>query len=76
MDLYQILNNQSLINLFFRLFAYVFSIIYLLFTIVIYNQTRVMNKSLITNKGKIILFISFVHILFALVIVLLAFLFI
>jgi len=73
MDFNQIFNNQSLIDLFFRLFAYVFSIIYLLFTIVIYKQTKVMARSLMTGKGKLILFVSFIHIFFALTIVLLAF---
>jgi len=76
MDLTQIFNNQNLLNLFFKLFAYVFSIIYLLFTIVIYKQTQVMNRALITSKGKLVLFLSFLHIIIALIIVLLAFIFI
>ena len=73
MDFSQFLNNQSLLNLFFKAFAYVFSVIYLLFAIVIYKQTQVMNRTLKTGAGNIIVFISFLQITVALIVLLFAF---
>jgi len=76
MDFSQLLNNQSLLNFFFRSFAYVFSFIYLLFVIVIYKQTQVMNRTLTTKWGSYIIFLSLLQIVAALIIILLAFIFI
>lgn len=76
MNITQFLNNQNLLSLFFKCFAYVFSVIYLLFAIVIYKQTQVMNKTLTTGLGNLIVYISSLQIMLALVIILLAVIFV
>lgn len=76
MDFSQLLNDQNLLNFFFRSFACVFSFIYLLFAIVIYKQTQMMNRTLTTKWGSYIIFLSLLQIVVALIIILLAFIFI
>ena len=73
MDLSQFFNNQSLLNLFFKAFVYVFAVVYFLFAIVIYRQTQVMNKSLTTGRTSLINLISLIQIFVALVIIILVF---
>jgi len=71
--MFDFLNNQSLLSFFIKAFALVFSIIFLLFTVVVYKQTQTMNKTLSTSVGGVIVSISFLQMLIALIIVLLAF---
>lgn len=70
MNITQLFNNQNILNLFFKAFAWVFSIIYLLFTIVIYKQTQTMYKTLATKWGRLFVFISFLQIVAALITIL------
>lgn len=71
MDFSQLLSNQNVLSFFFKAFSWVFSVIYLLFTLVIYKQTQTMNKTLTTHWGNLIVFISFLQIILALIIILL-----
>ncbi|PIV09367.1 hypothetical protein COS31_03230 [Candidatus Roizmanbacteria bacterium CG02_land_8_20_14_3_00_36_15] len=72
MDLGQLINNQGLLGFFFKSFTLVFSVIYLLYAVVIYKQTQVMDKTLTTGGGKLIVFISFLQIILSFFIILLA----
>ena len=66
-------HNANLFNFFFKSFAIVLSIIYLIYTIVIFRQTQVMLKTVTVNNGGIILLISFIQILLAILLIVLAF---
>ena len=49
-------------SLFFKVFAVVFSLLYLIYAIVIYKQTQVMTKSLESQKTGLILTVSLIQI--------------
>ncbi len=68
MDINQFLNNQQLLNLAVKSFGVVFAFIYILFSLVIYKQTQIMNKTLQTKWGTLITSISFFQIIFSLII--------
>lgn len=56
------ISNQNLVNFFVKAFAIVFSIIYILFSVVIFKQTQVMSKTVQTSSGSSIILISFIQI--------------
>ena len=58
MDLNNFFNNKELLNLFIKAFAIVFSIIYLLFSIVLAKQADIMTKTVDTSKKPLIMLIS------------------
>lgn len=58
MDLNSFFNNKELLNLFIKAFAIVFSIIYLLFSIVLAKQADIMTKTVETTKKPMIILIS------------------
>jgi len=58
MDLNSYFNNKELLNLFIKAFAVVFSIIYLLFSIVLAKQADIMTKTVDTSKKPLIILIS------------------
>lgn len=65
MDLGQLGNffsGESIFRLFFKTFAVVFSVLYIIYALVIYKQTQIMTKTLITNNGTLIRFISLLQI--------------
>lgn len=66
--------GQGLIFFFFRAFAVMFTFIYLLYAIVFVRQITVLNKTLMSKGGGLIAFISFLHLLFAFLLVGLLFL--
>jgi EamA domain-containing membrane protein RarD len=72
----QFLDNQQLLNLAVKGFGVVFSFIYILFSLVMYRQTQMMNKTLQTKWGKLITFISLIQIFFSLFVFAYAILFI
>lgn len=58
MDLNSFFNNRELLNLFIKAFAVVFSIIYLLFSIVLAKQADIMTKTVDTSKKSLIILVS------------------
>lgn len=56
-------SGGDLFNFFFKAFAVVISLIYLVFAIVVFRQTQVMSRSLVTKNNGIIVTISFILIL-------------
>lgn len=58
MDLNSFFNNKELLNLFVKAFAVVFSIIYLLFSIVLAKQADIMTKTVDTARKPLIMLIS------------------
>ncbi|NCO89032.1 hypothetical protein AUK04_03085 [Candidatus Roizmanbacteria bacterium CG2_30_33_16] len=58
MDLNSFFNNKELLNLFIKAFAVVFSIIYLLFSIVLAKQADIMTKTVDTQKKPLIILVS------------------
>jgi EamA domain-containing membrane protein RarD len=68
MTIDQLLANRFLINTAVKGFGIIFSVIYILFTVVLYKQIQVMNKTLETKWGGLILLISFGQIIFSLIV--------
>ncbi len=66
------LRNVDLIYLFFKAFAIVFSLFYLIYALVLLKQTQVMNATLQTGGRALINLISFVQLLIGVLLVLLA----
>lgn len=70
----QLITTGNLFSLFFKAFAVVLSIIYLVYAIVVLRQTQIMLRTLIVKTGAgIILAISLIQIVVALLLLLLAF---
>lgn len=63
-QLLAIINSKNLIEIIFKAMAIFISFFYLLYAIVLFKQTQVMNKTLQTKGEKLILTISFFHIIF------------
>jgi len=76
MDFNQFFSNQTLLGFFLKSFALVFAVIYLLYAVIIYKQTQVMNKTLTTSGNKLIVFISFLQIILSLFTIVLAVIFV
>ena len=57
-------SGLEIFNLFFKTFSVVFSILYLLYSLVIYKQTQVMTRTLITKSNSLIQFFALLQILF------------
>jgi EamA domain-containing membrane protein RarD len=64
----QLLANRFLINTTVKGFGIIFSVIYVLFAVVVYKQIQVMNKTLETKWGRLILLMSFGQIVFSLIV--------
>lgn len=79
MSIEQIINNilsttgLGVFNLFFKCFAIVFSIIYFLYAVIIFKQTRVMTKTLESKSNYLIVLISFFQMITALILLLFSF---
>ena len=75
MDINQQIKNleaKGLLFLFFKAFAVILSFLYLIYAVVILRQTQVMNRTLTIGRSPLILFISFLQIVFGVVLVILA----
>ncbi|MEN9327478.1 MAG: hypothetical protein RI947_286 [Candidatus Parcubacteria bacterium] len=70
------IGDMNLTSLFFKAFAVLLSILYLLYTIIAHRQTKLMIRTLHTNNHGVILLISTIQIFVALAVVALAFLFV
>ena len=53
-----IFNNKEIIFLFFKAFSLIFSFLYFLFSLVAFQQTRAMIKTVEVEKSKILIFLS------------------
>lgn len=65
--------TNELLFLFLKAFAVLFSVLYLVYSIVITRQTQVMNKTFTTKSSGILLFISFLQIIFAIILIVVSF---
>lgn len=65
-----LLTGSDIFNLFFKVFSLVFSLLYLIYAIVIYKQTQVMTRTLITERNSLILFVALVQIALGILLIL------
>jgi uncharacterized membrane protein YphA (DoxX/SURF4 family) len=63
-----LISGINLINFFFKFSAVVFSLAMLVYTLAIFRQTQVMNKTIQAKRNSIIIFISFLAVIGAIVI--------
>ena len=61
--------SNELLYLFLKAFAVLFSVSYLVYAVIITRQTQIMNKTLTTKSSGILLFISFLQIIFAIILI-------
>lgn len=76
MDINQIIDifsGHNTINIFFKLFAIIFSLIFLVYTIALQRQVRIMNVTLQTKARVFFESISWLQVILAVFIVLLSF---
>lgn len=66
-------DSTELIYLFLKAFAVLFSVSYLVYALVITRQTQSMNKTFTTKSSGILFFISFLQIVFALILIFVSF---
>lgn len=59
-------SGLGFINLFFKAFAILFSLMFIIYAIVISKQTQVMSRTLKDNNAGLFGFVSFIQILVAL----------
>lgn len=65
-------NSNDFISLFVKAFAVLFAIMYLLYAIVTSRQTQIMNKTFTTKLSFVLSVISFLQIVFAGILILVA----
>jgi len=76
MDINQIIDifsGHNTINIFLKLFAVIFSLIYLIYTIALQRQVKIMNKTFQTAARFILESVSWLQVILAVFIVLLSF---
>jgi hypothetical protein len=73
MDINQLLQDYDLISIFIKAIAVIFDVLFLFYAIIITKQTQVMNSTLTVGRSGLITFISFLHIILAIVLIVLAF---
>ncbi len=66
------LSDQGILSIFFKLFALVFSLLYLLYAIVLYRQIIIMNKTITTQASPIFQFIGLIQLIVAVALFILA----
>lgn len=62
-------NSTVFISLFVKAFAILFSVLFLLYAIVITRQTQEMNQTFTTKKASVLVTVAVVHILFAVLLI-------
>lgn len=72
MDFTNFFTTQNIIQLFFKLFSVVFSVMYLLYAVIIERQTTIMNKTLQSREAGLIFFVSTLQIVAGVLLVLLS----
>lgn len=55
----------NIVSFLFRIFAIIFSALYLVYAVVIFQQTRTMSKTMISSSNSILIVISFIQIIVA-----------
>lgn len=75
-NLFVSFTDENIIRFFFKAFSIVFSLMYLLYAIVIYKQTQVMTKTIETRSNGIILSISLIQLLLGIVLLIFAIFFV
>jgi len=75
-QLIDLISGQNIFSLFFKTFAVVFSILYLIYALVIYKQTQVMTETLESERNTLILLISLIQIIIGIILLLVSLLFI
>ncbi|MFA9288993.1 MAG: DUF5657 family protein [Weeksellaceae bacterium] len=68
-EFFAFFNSAAFFTLFFKAFAVFFAFFYLIYAIIITRQTQIMNKTLSTHTGPIIFALSFLQIIFALLLI-------
>lgn len=65
--------NRAVFDLLFKLFSIVISILYLIYTLIVLRQSRLMLRAIEETGGGIIRLISFVQVLLAIFLIILSF---
>ena len=71
-DIIVTITGNDILGWFFKAFAVLLSFMYLLYAFIVYRQTQVMNKTITRRSGPLLLFISFLQILFGTALVILS----
>lgn len=71
-QLINLFSQEKVTNLFFKSFVIIFSLMYLVYSLVIYKQTQVMLKTISGKNYKLILVISGIQVVIAIFLVLLS----
>lgn len=66
------ITGNDILGWFFKAFAVLLSFMYLLYAFIVYRQTQVMNKTITRRSGPMLLFISFLQIVFGALLVILS----
>ncbi|OGK12915.1 hypothetical protein A3A93_01765 [Candidatus Roizmanbacteria bacterium RIFCSPLOWO2_01_FULL_38_12] len=66
-------DSNTILMLFFKAFAVLFSLMYLLYAIVLTRQTQIMNRTVTTQSAPVLLAFSAVQIIFALFLIFVSF---
>jgi hypothetical protein len=75
LDLFSI-SNTAIFILFAKAFAVLFSVLYLVYALVMVRQTQIMNKTFQTAFSGVIFFISLLQVVFALILIFVSIVFI
>jgi len=62
-------DSNTILVLFFKAFAVLFSLMYLLYAILLTRQTQIMNRTITTRSAGILLALSAVQIVFAVILI-------
>lgn len=66
------LTGESLIEVFFKLFAVLFALIFLIYSIVVFRQSKIMNQTFTTKNAYLIRAISFFQLLLSILLLIVA----
>lgn len=66
------ISGVDIIAWFFKAFAILLSFMFLLYAFIVYRQTEVMNKTITRKSGPFLLFISFIQIALAVLLIFLS----
>jgi len=67
-----VINNQEIIFLFFKLFSLAFSFLYLVFSIISFQQSKIINRIIQVKNGSVFVFLSLIQLFFAIFLILMA----
>jgi len=64
--------NKEIFFLFFKVFSIIFSFVYLVFCIFVFQQTKLMNITVKTKNDKVLIFLSRLQLIFSIFLFLIA----